>query len=98
PNGDGNGFKLGGAAKDGDPNMGGAVHQVSDCLSIGNRACGFTLNNNTKTPKLSMCGGTGDGKGMLCSLSNSSPRVVTSSASAAIMAKRKPDGSLPDLP
>jgi hypothetical protein len=97
-NGDGNGFKLGGAAKAGDANMGGAVHEVTNCISIGNHACGFTLNNNTKSPKLSMCGGTGDGKGLLCSLSNSGAVSVTSSASAAIMAKRKPDGSLPDLP
>jgi hypothetical protein len=97
-NGDGNGFKLGGAPNAGDANQGGAVHEVKNCLSIGNRACGYVLNNNSKTPKLSMCGGQGDGKGMLCSLTNSGTVVVTSSASAAIMAKRKPDGSLPMLP
>lgn len=72
--------------------------KVTKCISIGNRACGFVLNNNTETPRLSMCGGAGDGKGPLCSLTNQGNVTVTSSASAAIMAKRKPDGSLPDLP
>ena len=94
-NGDGNGFKLGGAAKD--EYQGGAEHIVKGCASIGNRACGYTLNNNTKTPKLSMCGGQGDGKGTYCSLSSSGSLSVAISVKDAIAAKRKPDGSLPDF-
>jgi hypothetical protein len=97
-NGDGNGFKLGGAAKAGDQNMGGAVHQVKGCASIENAACGFVRNNNTKVPELSMCGGRGDGKSLLCSLTNSGALSVTSSAAAAIAAKRDADGKLPPLP
>jgi hypothetical protein len=97
-NGDGNGFKLGGAAKAGDANMGGAPHQVTNCISLGNRACGFVLNNNIKTPQLSMCGGQDNAQGLLCKLTNSDPVTVSSTASAAIMAKRNPDGSLPALP
>jgi hypothetical protein len=53
-NGDGNGFKLGGAARAGDANMGGAVHKVTHCISVENRACGFTRNNNTQPPALSV--------------------------------------------
>lgn len=96
-NGDGNGFKLGGAAQAGDANMGGAVHQVKNCASIENRACGFVRNNNTKVPQLTMCGGRGDGKGVMCSLSSSGGLGVTMSASEAINAKRDADGNLPPL-
>ena len=94
-NGDGNGFKLGGAAKD--QYQGGAEHIVKGCASIGNRACGYTLNNNTKTPRLSMCGGQGDGKGTFCSVSSNGMMSVSISAKDAIAAKRQPDGSLPPL-
>ena len=95
-NGDGNGFKLGGAAKDGDANMGGAVHQVKNCASFENRACGFVRNNNTELPQLSMCGGRGDGKGLLCSLNNSGGSLTVSmTAAQAIAAKRDADGNLP---
>jgi hypothetical protein len=62
------------------------------------RICGFVRNNNTKVPQLSMCGGQGDGKGTFCSLSTGSTLSVSSSAQAAISAKRNPDGSLPALP
>jgi len=96
-NGDGNGFKLGGAAQAGDANMGGAPHEVSRCYSIANRACGFVRNNNTQAPRLSMCGGQGDGKGLLCSLDNSGNATVTMSANDAIMAKRDQDGNLPPI-
>jgi hypothetical protein len=94
-NGDGNGFKLGGAAKAGDANMGGAVHRVTNCMSIENAACGYTRNNNTLLPALSMCGGRGDGKGVLCSLSSQGTLSVTMGATEAIAAKRGPDGELP---
>jgi hypothetical protein len=78
--------------------MGGAVHEVTNCISLGNKACGFVLNNNPKTPQLSMCGGQDNGQGLLCKLTNSDAVSVTSSAGAAIMAKRNADGSLPALP
>jgi hypothetical protein len=94
-NGDGNGFKLGGAAQAGDQNMGGAVHEVKGCISVENRACGFVLNNNTQVPNLSMCGGRGDGKGLLCSLTNSAALTVAMSVSEAIAAVRDADGNLP---
>jgi len=94
-NGDGNGFKLGGAARAGDANMGGAEHLVSRCTSIENRACGFVRNNNTVEPSLSMCGGRGDTKGLFCSLSNDGEVSVDTTAAQAIAAEREPDGSLP---
>jgi hypothetical protein len=94
-NGDGNGFKLGGAAKD--ANQGGAVHEVKDCASIENAACGYTRNNNTEVPELSMCGGRGDGKGLVCSLSISGTIPVSMSAADAIAAKRDADGNLPAI-
>ncbi len=97
PNGDGNGFKLGGAPALGDPNEGGAVHMVTDCASISNLACGFVRNNNPDVPQLSMCGGQGNGKGTFCSLSSTGALTVTMSASAAIAAQRNADGSLPDV-
>ncbi|HKU44982.1 MAG TPA: right-handed parallel beta-helix repeat-containing protein, partial [Polyangiales bacterium] len=97
-NGDGNGFKLGGAATAGDANMGGAVHKVKNCASIENRACGFVRNNNTQVPQLSMCGGRADGKGLLCALTNSGGNLsVTMSAADAIAAKRDADGNLPAI-
>jgi hypothetical protein len=96
-NGDGNGFKLGGAAQAGDANMGGAVHQVKNCISVENRACGFVRNNNTQVPQLSMCGGRGDGKGTFCSLSSGGVATTTLSAAAVIGAKRDADGKLPPL-
>jgi hypothetical protein len=96
-NGDGNGFKLGGAARAGDGNMGGAVHLVSGCASVENRACGYVRNNNTEVPQLSMCGGRGDGKGLLCSLTNSGDVTVTMTAAEAIAAPRNADGTLPAI-
>jgi hypothetical protein len=95
PNGDGNGFKLGGAPAFGDPNQGGAVHMITDCVAISNLACGFVRNNNPDVPQLSMCGGLDNGKGTLCSLTNSGEQSVSMSASDAITAARGPDGSLP---
>jgi hypothetical protein len=96
-NGDGNGFKLGGAAKAGDANQGGAVHLVKGCVSISNRACGFVRNNNTKVPELTSCGGQGDGKGTYCSLTASGSANVTMTAAQAIAAVRDADGNLPPM-
>jgi hypothetical protein len=96
-NGDGNGFKLGGAAAAGDANQGGAVHAVKGCVSISNRACGFVRNNNTSVPQLTSCGGEGDGKGTYCSLTSSGSASVTMSAAQAIAAARDADGNLPPM-
>ena len=92
PQGDGNGFKLGGA-----PNgagQGGAVHLVTGSFAFENKACGFVRNNNPELPKLSGCGAK-DNKTAYCSLSVTGEVSMSLSASAAIAAPRNPDGSLP---
>ena len=94
-NGDGNGFKLGGAPAAGDANMGGAVHKVTNSVSIENKACGFVRNNNPDVPQLTMCGGRGDGKGTFCSLTGTADVTPTMSAADAIAAKRDANGNLP---
>jgi hypothetical protein len=73
------------------------VHEVTKCVSIENRACGFVRNNNTLEPELSMCGGRGDGNGLVCSLSNSGAISVDTTAAQAIAAERDGDGNLPPL-
>jgi len=93
PQGDGNGFKLGGAP-DG-AGQGGAVHLVTNSFGFENKACGFVRNNNPSTPKLTACGAKGNGKEAYCDLSNSGEVTMSLSASAAIAAKRNADGSLP---
>jgi pectate disaccharide-lyase len=95
--GDGNGFKLGGAANAGDAYEGGAAHKVSNCFAFENLACGFTRNNNTSVPVLSQCGGRGDGKGEYCSLTNPSPVSFAMTAAQAKAVARNPDGSLPAI-
>ncbi|MBC8133205.1 MAG: right-handed parallel beta-helix repeat-containing protein, partial [Deltaproteobacteria bacterium] len=96
PNGDGNGFKLGGAPTAGDVNMGGAIHVVTKSFAFENMACGFVRNNNPSVPMLSMCGGRMNTKGDYCSLTNSSaaPAFTMTGAQAKAIA-RNPDGSLP---
>jgi pectate disaccharide-lyase len=96
-NGDGNGFKLGGAASSGDAYEGGAPHVVTSCFAFENTACGFTRNNNTSVPVLSACGGRGDGKGEYCSLTNSSSVSFTMTGAQAKAVARNADGSLPDI-
>ena len=96
-NGDGNGFKLGGAATAGDAYEGGAPHQVTDSFAFENTACGFTRNNNTSVPVLSQCGGRSDGKGEYCSLTNPSPVTFTMTGAQAKALARNADGSLPDI-
>ncbi|HEX2871958.1 MAG TPA: right-handed parallel beta-helix repeat-containing protein [Polyangiaceae bacterium] len=93
PQGDGNGFKLGGAP--GGAGEGGAVHLVSNSFGFENKACGFVRNNNPETPKLTGCGAKSNGKDAYCSLTNSGEVTMSMSASAAIAAKRNADGSLP---
>jgi hypothetical protein len=97
PQGDGNGFKLGGAPKAGDANMGGAVHQVTGCFAFENVACGFVRNNNPSVPMLSMCGGRDDGKDEYCSLSNPSPVTFIMTGAQAKAVARNADGSLPAI-
>jgi len=92
PQGDGNGFKLGGA-----PNgagQGGAVHLVSNSFGFENKACGFVRNNNPDVPKLTACGAK-DNKDAYCNLTVSGEVDMSISAAAAITAKRNADGSLP---
>jgi hypothetical protein len=92
PQGDGNGFKLGGA-----PNgtgQGGAVHLVSGSFGFENKACGFVRNNNPELPKLTGCGAK-DNKDAYCKLTVSGEVTMTMTAAAAITAKRNADGSLP---
>jgi hypothetical protein len=94
PQGDGNGFKLGGAP-DG-PGQGGAVHLVSGSFAFENKSCGFVRNNNPDVPKLSACGAK-DNKTAYCSLSVSGEIGMTMSSTAARTAARNADGSLPAM-
>lgn len=94
PQGDGNGFKLGG-----EPNgagQGGAVHLVTASFAFENKSCGFVRNNNPETPKLTGCGAK-DNKTAYCSLSVSSEADMSMSASAARTVAREADGSLPAM-
>jgi hypothetical protein len=94
PQGDGNGFKLGGA-----PNgagQGGAVHLVTGSFGFENKSCGFVRNNNPEVPKLTGCGAK-DNKTAYCSLTVSGEASMSMTASAAIAAKRAADGSLPPM-
>jgi hypothetical protein len=94
PQGDGNGFKLGGA-----PNgagQGGAVHLVTNSFGFENKACGFVRNNNPEVPKLTACGAK-DNKDAFCNLSVSGEVTMSMTAPAAISAKRNADGGLPAM-
>ena len=95
--GDGNGFKLGGAAASGDANEGGAPHKLTNCYAFENLACGFTCNNNTDVPSLTSCGGRDDGKGEYCSLTNASPVGFTMTGAQAKAAARDANGNLPAI-
>ena len=96
-NGDGNGFKLGGAPAAGDADEGGAVHQVKDCVSVSNKACGFVRNNNPELPQLTSCGGQGDGQGTYCKLTSNGSATVSMTPAQAIAAVRDADGNLPAM-
>jgi hypothetical protein len=94
PQGDGNGFKLGGA-----PNgagQGGAVHLVTGSFAFENKSCGFVRNNNPEVPKLSACGAK-DNKTAYCSLSVSGEVSMSMSSTAERTAPRAADGSLPAM-
>lgn len=94
PQGDGNGFKLGG--KPNGEGQGGAVHLVSGSFAFENKACGFVRNNNTETPQLTACGAK-DNKTAYCDLSVSGPVDMSLSAADARSAPRNADGSLPAM-
>ena len=96
-NGDGNGFKLGGAPALGDADEGGAVHQVKNCVSLGNKACGFVRNNNPELPQLTNCSGQGDGAGAYCKVTSDGSATVSMTAAQAIAATRDADGNLPPM-
>lgn len=96
PNGDGNGFKLGGEPDGAD--QGGAVHRLTSVAAFENKKCGYTRNNNPSNPTLSDCG-TGDNDGGdFCEVSCSGTHAVGTSGSSAKGLARMSDGSLPDLP
>ncbi len=95
PDGDGNGFKLGGKPP---PGEGYASHIVTGCAAFDNEACGFTLNNNTADPVLSDCAVGSNGNGDYCdgaSCSNDSSTSMTTSQ--GIAAQRDSNGDLPAL-
>jgi hypothetical protein len=94
PQGDGNGFKLGG-----EPNgegQGGAVHLVTASFGFENKSCGFVRNNNPDNPKLTGCGAKSN-KTAYCDLSVSGEASMSMSAEAARTATRNADGSLPAM-
>jgi len=98
PQGDGNGFKLGGAPASGDPNQGGAVHVVTSSFAFENVACGFTQNSNPDVPKLNMCGSVRNKNQYCQTLSQSNANNnFTMTGAQAIAVARNADGSLPAI-
>ncbi|HEX3775551.1 MAG TPA: hypothetical protein VHV51_13860 [Polyangiaceae bacterium] len=96
PDGDGNGFKLGG--KPTSTGEGGAVHLVTNSFGFENLACGFTQNSNPDVPKLTGCGARGNGEDDYCqTLSRSNTVAMTMTAAQAKAAARNADGSLPPM-
>jgi hypothetical protein len=92
PAGDGNGFKLGG--RPAGPGQGDAPHRATNNSAFENRSCGFTLNNNTRTPVVTQCGVARNGNDY-CDISCSPSYSVTMTGTRAKTAARNPDGSLP---
>jgi hypothetical protein len=96
PQGDGNGFKLGGKP-DGTADQGGAVHKVTNDSAFENVACGFVRNNNPSNPSLMTCAEHSNGKGAYCDVSCSPTRTLSTTGAAAKAMARNADGSLPTL-
>jgi len=96
PQGDGNGFKLGGEPAGDD--QGGAVHRLTNVASFDNVKCGFTRNNNPSNPSLATCGVANNDDQDYCDVSCSPSRTVSTSGSSAKSIARASDGSLPNLP
>jgi hypothetical protein len=100
PQGDGNGFKLGG--KQSGTDLGGAVHKVTNSFAFENLACGFTRNNNVDVPSLAMCGSVRNGSDAYCpsttdftmSAANNGFTMTGAQAKAVV---RNADGTLPAI-
>ena len=88
-NADGNGFKLGG-------NHVPAVHVVTGSFAMGNRTCGYTLNNNTATPNVSDSGALGNNPDT-CGITLRNRVTITMTAAQAIAAQRDANGNLPPV-
>jgi pectate disaccharide-lyase len=97
PQGDGNGFKLGGKPADNDPAQGGAVHQVTHSSSFENLKCGFVRNNNPFKPALSNCAARSNPTGDYCDLTCSPTITMAMTGAQAKAAARNADGSLPAI-
>ena len=97
PQGDGNGFKLGGKPDPTNPAQGGAIHQVTHSSAFENLSCGFVRNNNPSKPALSNCAARSNPKGDYCDLSCSPTVTMTMTGAQAKAAARNADGSLPAI-
>jgi hypothetical protein len=99
PNGDGNGFKLGGAPAAGDANQGGAIHIVTNSFAFDNLACGFVQNNNPRVPSLSTSGSLRNPNGNYCGTltQTGANNAFTMTGAQAIAVQRNADGSLPAI-
>jgi hypothetical protein len=97
PQGDGNGFKLGGKPDPNNPAQGGAVHQVTHSASFENLACGFVRNNNPSKPSLSNCSARSNPSGDYCELTCSPTVAMTMTGAQAKAVARNADGSLPAI-
>jgi hypothetical protein len=100
PQGDGNGFKLGGRQSGTD--LGGAVHIVRNSFAFENLACGFTRNNNPNVPSLSSSGSARNGGSAYCPGTSDFTMTganngFTMTAAQAMAAQRNADGSLPAI-
>jgi hypothetical protein len=92
PGGDGNGFKLGG--RPAGPGQGDAPHRATNNSAFENQSCGFTLNNNTRTPVVTQCGVARNGNDY-CEIDCNPDYAVTITGSRAKTVARNADGSLP---
>lgn len=93
--GDGNGFKLGGEP-DG-VGQGHSPHVVINGAAFANRACGFTLNNNTEDAELSQCGVGANETDFCDGASCTGEFDVRVTGAQAINLPRNADGSLPSI-
>jgi hypothetical protein len=97
PQGDGNGFKLGGRPDPANPAQGGAVHQVTHSSAFENLSCGFVRNNNPSKPVLSNCAARSNPTGDYCDLSCSPTITMTMTGAQAKATARNADGTLPAI-
>jgi len=97
PQGDGNGFKLGGKPDPANPAQGGAVHQITHSSAFENLSCGFVRNNNPSKPALSNCAARSNPTGDYCDLTCSPTITMSMTGAQAKAAARNADGSLPAI-